>query len=186
MTAQVGSQSPSSLRRSLGRTTLTLITTAMIIDTGIFAALGMAMQKAGSGILLAILVGGLVALATGLSAAQLGVRFPKEGGAFTWAREYGHESVAFVAGCSYLGKGTCSVSVVALAFATYLARALPALPIHIVAAPSTTAASSRPVVCLSPFSSSTLASWRSSRYLRVRASNQPILRPCGETASPAS
>jgi APA family basic amino acid/polyamine antiporter len=126
--------SKSSLRRSLGRTTLTLITAAMIIDTGIFAALGMAMQKAGTGILLAILIGGLVALATGLSAAQLGVRFPKEGGAFTWAREYGHESVAFVAGCSYLGKGTFSVSVVALAFATYLARALPALPIHIVAA----------------------------------------------------
>src|SRR5207253_10301075 len=133
MTAQVGSQSPSSLRRSLGRTTLTLITTAMIIDTGIFAALGMAMQKAGSGILLAILFGGLVALATGLSAAQLGVRFPKEGGAFTWAREYGHDTVAFVAGCSYLGKGTFSVSVVALAFASYLARALPGLPIHVVA-----------------------------------------------------
>ncbi len=105
----------------------------MIIDTGIFAALGVAMQKAGSGILVAIFLGGLVALATGLSAAQIGVRFPKEGGAFTWAREYGHETVAFVAGCSYLGKGTFSVSVVALAFATYLARALPALPIHVVA-----------------------------------------------------
>src|SRR5437588_1697299 len=126
--------SQKSLRRSLGRTVTTLITAAMIIDTGIFAALGVAMSKAGSGILLAILLGGVVALATGLSAAQLGVQFPKEGGAFTWAREYGHETVAFVAGCSYLGKGTFSVSVVALAFATYLARALPALPIHIVAA----------------------------------------------------
>src|SRR5207302_7029811 len=113
-----GSGSEGSLRRSLGRATLTLITAAMIIDTGIFAALGVAIQKAGSGVLLAIFLGGLVALATGLSAAQLGVRFPKEGGAFTWAREYGHETVAFVAGCSYLGKGTFSVSVVALAFAS--------------------------------------------------------------------
>src|SRR5437762_3555257 len=125
--------SKSSLPRSLGRTVLTLITAAMIIDTGIFAALGVAMSRAGSGVLLAIFLGGVVALATGLSAAQLGVTFPKEGGAFTWAREYDHHTVAFVAGCSYLGKGTFSVSVVALAFATYLARALPGLPIHVVA-----------------------------------------------------
>src|SRR6266496_5053540 len=99
----------SSLPRTLGRTVTTLITAAMIIDTGIFAALGVAMSKAGSGVLLAIFLGGLVALATGLSAAQLGVAFPKEGGAFTWAREFGHKTIAFVAGCSYLGKGTFSV-----------------------------------------------------------------------------
>src|SRR6266567_7990706 len=90
----------STLPRSLGRTQPTLITAAMIIDTGIFAALGIAMSKAGSGVLLAILMGGLVALATGLSAAQLGVHFRKGGGAFTWARELGHETVAFVAGCA--------------------------------------------------------------------------------------
>src|SRR5439155_6399393 len=101
------------LSRSLGRTVTTLITASMIIDTGIFAALGVAMSKAGSGILLAILIGGLVALATGLSAAQLGVTFPKEGGAFTWAREFQHNNIAFIAGCSYLGKGIFSVSVIA-------------------------------------------------------------------------
>src|SRR5436190_4627985 len=129
-----GSGSEASLPRSLGKTVLTLITAAMIIDTGIFAALGIAMSRAGSGVLLAIFLGGVVALATGLSAAQLGVTFPKEGGAFTWAREYDHYTVAFVAGCSYLGKGTFSISVVALAFSTYLARVLPALPIHVVAA----------------------------------------------------
>src|SRR6266567_921971 len=123
----------STLPRTLGRTATTLVTAAMIIDTGIFAALGIAMSKAGSGVLLAILMGGLVALATGLSAAQLGVHFREGGGAFTWARELGHETVAFVAGCAYLGKGTFSVSVVALAFATYLARAFHGLPIHIVA-----------------------------------------------------
>src|SRR5438105_4437906 len=125
--------SNSSLPRSLGRRVLTLITASMIIDTGIFAALGVAMTRAGSGILLAIFLGGLVAFATGLSAAQLGVHFHKEGGAFTWAREFGHNTTAFVAGRSYLGKGTFSVSVVALAFATYLAKALPQVPIHIVA-----------------------------------------------------
>src|SRR5437763_5615231 len=120
------------MRRSLGTVVLTLITTAMIIDSGIFASLGVAMSKAGSGVLIAILLGGVVALTTGLGAAQLGVHFPKEGGAFTWAREFGHRTLSFVAGCAYLGKGTVSLSVVALILATYLQKAIPGLPIHAV------------------------------------------------------
>jgi hypothetical protein len=55
------SDSKRALRRSQGRTVTTLIITAMIIDTGICAALGVAMSKAGSGILVAISLRGLVA-----------------------------------------------------------------------------------------------------------------------------
>ena len=56
-----------SLTRALGRTTATLLTAAMILGTGLFAALGETADKAGSGLLLAMLLSGLVALATGLS-----------------------------------------------------------------------------------------------------------------------
>ncbi len=109
------------------------MTAAMIIGTGIFGAMGSAAAKAGSGILLAMVVGGLVALLTGISAAQLGVNYPREGGAFTWAREFNHQTLGFVAGCAYLGKGIFSLSVISLAFAAYSEQIIPSLPVPFLA-----------------------------------------------------
>ena len=124
----------SGLTRELGVLTTTLFTAAMIVGTGIFAAFGAATNVAGSGILVAMLLGGSVALATGISAAQLGVNFPEEGGAFTWARQFEHDTIGFIAGCGYLGKVLVSMSVIALAFATYVSQAIPGLPAHLAAA----------------------------------------------------
>src|SRR6266446_6590258 len=121
-------ESRTSLARTLGRSTATLMTAAMIIGTGIFGAIGSATAKAGSGILIAMVLGGLIALATGISAAQLGVNYPKEGGAFTWAREFNHKTIGFIAGCAYLGKGIFSLSVISLAFAAYSVQIIPSLP----------------------------------------------------------
>ena len=128
--------SKASSRRVLGRTTAMLLTAAMIIGTGLFAALGETAERAGSGLLLAIFLSGLVALATGLSAASVGIEFPDEGGAFTWSRKFGYNTVGFVAGCAYLGKGIVSTVVISLAFAIYTAQVVEGLPtyaIHIVA-----------------------------------------------------
>jgi APA family basic amino acid/polyamine antiporter len=130
-------ESKASLTRALGRTSATLLTAAMILGTGLFAALGETADKAGSGLLLAMLLSGLVALATGLSAASLGVIFPEEGGAFTWSRKFSHDTLGFVAGCAYLGKGVVSTAVISLAFATYTRQVVPGLPaygMHLVAA----------------------------------------------------
>src|SRR5712692_3021884 len=126
-------ESKTSLARTLGRSTATLMTGAMIIGTGIFGAIGSATAKAGSGILLAMLLGGIIALFTGLSAAQLGVNYPKEGGAFTWARQFDHRTIGFAAGCAYLGKGIFSLSVISLAFAEYSVQLVPGLPIPLLA-----------------------------------------------------
>src|SRR3954470_3291999 len=98
------SASTSSLRRVLGPITAMLLTAAMIIGTGLFAALGATAEKAGSGLLFAILLSGLVPLATGLSAASVGINFPEEGGGFTWSRKFGYHTLGFAAGCAYLGK----------------------------------------------------------------------------------
>src|SRR2546427_7769293 len=125
-----------SLRRSLGRGAATLLTAAMIIGTGLFAALGTTTEKAGTGLLLAISMSGLVALATGLSAASVGIKFPEEGGGFTWSRKFGHPTLGFVAGCAYLGKGVVSTVVISLAFAMYTGQMLQGLSpfsVHIVA-----------------------------------------------------
>src|SRR6266516_2493635 len=130
------SGSSSSLRRTLGPTTATFLTAAMIIGTGLFAALGETTEKAGSGLPLAIILSGLVALATGLSAASVGINFPEEGAGFTWSRKFGYPTLGFVAGCAYLGKGIVSTVVIALAFAIYTAAmfaGLPPLAMHVLA-----------------------------------------------------
>src|SRR5947208_10608615 len=123
-------QSGSTLRRTLGRTTATFLTAAMIIGTGLFAALGETTDKAGSGLPLAMILSGLVALATGLSAASVGINFPEEGGGFTWSRKFGYPTLGFVAGSAYLGKGIVSTVVIALAFATYTAQMADGLPLY--------------------------------------------------------
>ncbi len=120
--------------RTLGRSAATLMTAGMIIGTGIFGALGATADHAGSALLLAMIPGALVAWSTGVSGAQLGVNFPKAGGAFVWARAFHHNSLAFIAGCCYLGQGIVGVGVVSLAFAHYSAQLVPGLPIHLAAA----------------------------------------------------
>jgi len=122
------------LKRELGPVTATLFTAGMMVGIGIFAAFGAATEAAGSGVLVAMLLGGSVALATGISAAQLGVNNPTEGGAFTWARDFHRPTLGFIAGCGYLGKNLVSMSVIALAFATYLGQVIPGLPTRLVAA----------------------------------------------------
>ena len=125
--------SRASSARTIGRAAATLMTAGMIIGTGIFGALGATAEQAGGALLLAMIPGGLVCLATGISGAQLGVNFPKHGGAFVWARAFHLNTVAFIAGCCYIGQGIVGISVVALAFAHYSAQLVPDLPIHLVA-----------------------------------------------------
>src|SRR2546425_1675870 len=137
MTKPAATDAPTaSLVRTLGRTTATFLTAAMIIGTGLFAALGETTDKAGSGLPLAIILSGTVALATGLSAASVGINFPEEGAGFTWSRKFGYPTLGFVAGCAYLGKGVVSTVVISLAFAMYtgqMLRGLPPFGVHIVA-----------------------------------------------------
>jgi len=119
--------------RTLGRPAATLMTAGMIIGTGIFGALGATAEHAGGALLLAMIPGGLVCWATGISGAQLGVNFPRHGGAFLWARAFHYNRLAFVAGCCYVGQGIVGTSVVSLVFAHYSAQFVPGLPVHLTA-----------------------------------------------------
>src|SRR5258708_2965152 len=131
---QQNGEPSSALPRELGRIAATLFCAAMIIGTGVFGALGAATEKAGSGILWAMIPGLVVARATGLSAAQLGINFPQVGGGFIWARKLNHKTLSFIAGCCYLGQGVVGMSVVALAFAIYSAQVVQGVPLHVIAA----------------------------------------------------
>src|SRR5437868_5883948 len=120
-------------KRSIGKITAVLLTAAMIVGTGLFTSLGSATAKAGSGILVAMLIGGLIALLTGISAAEVGVNYPEEGGAFIWTRRFGFHTISFIAGISYLFDGIVGLGVLALGFATYSAQLFPGLPVPLVA-----------------------------------------------------
>src|SRR5207249_5507049 len=108
-------------------------TAAMIVGTGLFTSLGAATAKAGSGILVAMMIGGAIALATGISGAQAGVNDPEEGGAFIWNRRSGYPTIAFVAGCAYVIEGLIGLGILALGFATYSAQMFPWVPIPLAA-----------------------------------------------------
>ena len=132
-TSTTASNSVRSSTRSLGKITAVLLTAAMIVGTGLFASLGAATAAAGSGILVAMLIGGVIALLTGISAAEVGVNYPEEGGAFIWTRRFGFHTVSFIAGFSYLFDGIVGLGVLALGFATYSAQIFPGLPIPLAA-----------------------------------------------------
>lgn len=120
-------------KRSLGTITAVLLTAAMIVGVGLFTSLGAATAKAGSGVLVAMLIGGGIALLTGISAAEVGVNYPEEGGAFIWTRRFGFPTISFMAGFCYLFDGIIGLGILALGFATYSAQIFPGLSIPLTA-----------------------------------------------------
>ncbi len=123
----------STKKRTLGKTAATLLTSSMIVGTGLYVTLGAATFEAQSGILIAMIIGGIIALLTGLSGAQVGVNYPEEGGAFNWTRRFGYRTISFIAGFAYLFDGVVGIGVLALGFATYSAQVFPWLPIPLIA-----------------------------------------------------
>src|SRR5258706_12210414 len=115
--------------RSLGRTAAVLLTAAMIVGTGLFASLGAATAEAGSGILVAMLIGGTIALLTGISAAEVGVNYPQEGGALIWMRRFGFPTISFLAGSAYFLAGLLGLAGPAPGFATHFAPISPRPPV---------------------------------------------------------
>ena len=124
----------------------------MILGTGLFISLGAATAEAGSGILIAMIIGGMICLATGISAAQVGVNYPVEGGAFIWTRQFGYPTVSFIAGCSYILEGILGLAIVALGFATYSAQIIPGLPIPLTASIALVVVAGLNVLGISPAS----------------------------------
>jgi len=121
------------LERSLGLTASILVTVGAIIGSGIFVAIGPTADGAGSGLLLAMVLAGAVALMNGIISSQLGInhRFRRYLRLCARGREAGFRVHR---GSAFLGKEVIGLSVIALTFATYSAQVIPGLPVHIVAA----------------------------------------------------
>jgi amino acid transporter len=96
-----------------------------MVGAGIFALMGVAASKAGSAVWLSFLAAGIIALLTGHSFVQLGIRYPSRGGVVEYlVRAYG--AGRFSGGCSilfYIAQ-LIGMAMISLAFGRFAAKLL--------------------------------------------------------------
>lgn len=112
----------------LGQLTLVCLVVANMIGVGVFTTSGFALAELGSPhrVMLAWLIGGLVALAGALSYAGLARRVLESGGEYVFLARLVHPLAGFVAGwVSLLAGFTGAIALAALAFEAYAAPLLP-------------------------------------------------------------
>ena len=91
-----------------------------MIGGGIFAVLGLAIDQAGHAVPVTLVIGGVIALLTGLSYAHLGLAFHGDGGSFTYIeRAFDRPGVAAVAGWLLVAGYVGTLALYATAFGAY-------------------------------------------------------------------
>jgi APA family basic amino acid/polyamine antiporter len=125
-------QTEARLRPHLGLGDTVAVALAAMIGAGIYVALGEATASAGSLLPLAIIIGAVVASCNALSAAELGVAFPRSGGAYEFAHRLVAPVAGFVAGWVFLFAAMTASATYTLAFTSYLAPLFPGLPLRFV------------------------------------------------------
>ncbi len=108
------------LRRELGVFGAVMMGLGSIVGTGVFVSLGVAAGIAGPAVLLAIVIGALVASFNGLSSAQLAADHPVSGGTYEYGYKYLRPWLGFLAGVTFLLAKSASAATAALGFAGYL------------------------------------------------------------------
>ncbi len=110
------------LRRLIGFWDASALVVGLIIGSGIFRSPASVARELPSATLMFVawIVGGLLSLAGGLAAAELGVRYPRSGGQYVFLREAFGPAVAFAFGWATVLVSRPSVlSGIAIVFATY-------------------------------------------------------------------
>ena len=117
-------------RRQLGFSITAAIVIANMIGTGVFTSTGFQAHDLHdpATILIAWVVGGVLALCGAAAYAELGAMMPRAGGEYVYLGEAYHPALGFLSGWVSLTAGfSAPIAVAALAFATYFARLVPAL-----------------------------------------------------------
>ncbi len=108
------------LDRSLGLPAAVLLGLGSILGTGVYVSLADASLRAGTLVMPAIAVAGLLAMLNGLSSAQLAAAHPVSGGTYEYAYRLLHPIAGFAAGWFFLGAKSASAATAALGLAAYL------------------------------------------------------------------
>jgi APA family basic amino acid/polyamine antiporter len=110
------------LRRVLGLPALLFYGVGLILGAGVYSIIGAAAGVAGGGLWLAFLLASVVALATGLSYAELAAMHPKAGADYVYAKAAfpGVPLLAPLTGFLLAASGTGTAATVATAFGGYL------------------------------------------------------------------
>ena len=115
--------SPPQLQRELGVVGATVMGLGSIIGTGVFVSIGIAAGIAGTAVILAVVIGALVATCNGLNSAQLAANHPVSGGSYEYGYKYLNSWLGFTAGWMFLLAKTASAATAALGFAGYFLNA---------------------------------------------------------------
>jgi APA family basic amino acid/polyamine antiporter len=95
-----------------------------MIGAGIFVVSGIGTRVAGSAVILAFIIAGVVALFNALSSAELAAAIPREGGTYEYARQLLSHKVGFMTGWLFVSSKMLESATVALAFGSYAALSL--------------------------------------------------------------
>ena len=116
------------MKRTLGLFDSILLSLGATIGAGIFVLTGLASQIAGPSLIFSVIIAGIVAGFTGVSASQLVKAFPIEGGEYEYAYRTLSPPLAFLSGWMWCLNKIVTDSVIVLGFSTYASLFL---PIHI-------------------------------------------------------
>lgn len=95
-----------------------------IIGSGVFVSLSLATSVGGPAVLVAVVLAALVAMANGLSSAQLAAAHPVSGGTYAYGHRYLSPTAGFAAGWMFLAAKSASAATAALGCASYLLHAV--------------------------------------------------------------
>ncbi|MGF1673728.1 MAG: APC family permease [Rivularia sp. (in: cyanobacteria)] len=111
------------LQRELGVVGATVMGLGSIIGTGVFVSIGIAAGIAGTAVILAVMIGAMVAICNGLNSAQLAANHPVSGGSYEYGYKYLNSWLGFTAGWMFLLAKSASAATAALGFAGYFLNA---------------------------------------------------------------
>jgi amino acid transporter len=122
------------LKPTLGLLDATAIGVGAIIGAGIFVVTGIAAARAGSAVVVSMLIAAAISLLTALSFAELTAWLPKEGSVYELARRLLSPFAGFVTGWMWIVSNTFAGAAVSLGFAYYVAALAPEVPARWLAA----------------------------------------------------
>ena len=111
---------PSRLARSLGLRGAVVIGVSAMVGTGVFAVWEPALARAGTWLIAAVVIAGVVAALNATSTARLAARFPKAGGVYAYGRIQIGRPVGLLAGVVFVIGKTASAAAAALTIGLYV------------------------------------------------------------------